>query len=360
MESKKKEKVAVAMSGGVDSSVAAYLAVKNGLDAMGVTFRLYDEMMNTDDENSCCSDKDIEDARRIAEKIGINYNVVNFEDDFRNLVIDRFVKGYLCGETPNPCVDCNRFIKFRHILSYADEHDCQYISTGHYACVEYDKSSGRYLLKKGKFDNKDQSYVLYSLKQDVLCRLLLPVGELKKEEVREIASECGFLNSEKPDSQDICFVKNGDYVSFIENYCGRKFPEGNFVDTEGNIIAKHKGIINYTVGQRRGLGIASTEPYFVLSKDVNSNTVIIGREKEQYQKSLVADELNFIAFDELTSPMRVYAKIRYKHKEVPATVIPYEENKVLVEFDEPQRAITKGQFVVFYDGEYVLGGGKIL
>ena len=352
-------KAVVAMSGGVDSSVAAYLMKEHGYETSGVTFKLYDENIEDDDGKSCCSDKDIEDARRVSEIIGINYNVINFEDDFRKEVIDRFVNGYLCGETPNPCIECNRYIKFKRMMSYADETDSRYISTGHYARVSFDSASGRYLLKKGKYDGKDQSYVLYSLDQSRLSRLILPVGELKKSEVREIAEKCGFCNSAKPDSQDICFVKDGNYVSFIENYCKKKFPPGDFVDTHGKVIAKHKGIIGYTIGQRRGLGIASTESYFVVDKDVENNRVIIGRENEQYRKSLTAKDLNFIAFEKLDSPIRVKSKIRYKHKEVMSTVTPIDENRVIVEFDEPQRAVTKGQSVVFYDGEYVVGGGKI-
>ncbi|MBR3588426.1 MAG: tRNA 2-thiouridine(34) synthase MnmA [Clostridia bacterium] len=352
-------KVIVAMSGGVDSSVAAYLLKEQGYDCHGVTLKLYDE---TDDNagKACCTDKDVEDARSISESLGIPFCVYDFKDDFKGEVIDRFVKGYLNGETPNPCIDCNRYIKFRHILKAADKFDARFISTGHYACTEFDKGSGRYLLKKGKYDMKDQSYVLYSLTQDKLSRLLLPIGEMKKEEVREIAEKCGFINSAKPDSQDICFVKNGDYVSFIEDYCKKKFPEGNFVERSGKIIARHKGIIGYTVGQRKGLGIASTEPYFVLEKNVERNEIIIGRAEEQYHKTITADDVNWIAFEKLTSPLKLTAKIRYKHKEVPATVSQLDDKKIIVEFDEPQRAPAKGQAVVFYDGDYVIGGGKIL
>ncbi len=353
-------KVIVAMSGGVDSSVAAYLLKEKGYDCHAVTLRLYDEKDSEIGGKACCTDKDVEDARAISASLGIPFDVYDFKDDFKGEVIERFVQGYLKGETPNPCIDCNRYIKFRHILKAADTFSAKYISTGHYACVEFDNGSGRYLLKKGKYDMKDQSYVLYSLSQDKLSRLLLPIGEMKKEEVREIAENCGFINSAKPDSQDICFVKNGDYVSFIEDYCGKKFPEGNFVERNGKVIARHKGIIGYTVGQRKGLGIASTEPYFVLEKNVERNEVIIGRAEEQYHKTITADDVNWIAFEKLTSPIKVMAKIRYKHKEVPATVSQLDDERIIVEFDEPQRAPAKGQAVVFYDGEYVIGGGKIL
>lgn len=353
-------KAVVAMSGGVDSSVAAYLLKEQGYNCHAVTLKLYDESDTDNSGKACCTDKDIEDARTVASTLGIDFDVYDFKDDFRGEVIERFVKGYLNGETPNPCIDCNRYIKFKHILKAADSFNAKYVSTGHYACVEFDSASGRYLLKKGKYDMKDQSYVLYSLSQERLSRLLLPVGELRKEDVREIAANCGFINSAKPDSQDICFVKNGDYVSFIEAYCGRKFPEGNFVERSGKIIARHKGIIGYTVGQRKGLGIASTEPYFVLEKNIERNEVIIGRAEEQYRKSITADDVNWIAFDKLTSPIKLTAKIRYKHREVPATVSQLDEQRIIVEFDEAQRAPAKGQAVVFYDGDYVVGGGKIL
>ena len=321
-------KVIVAMSGGVDSSVAAYLLKNQWYICHGVTLKLYDEKDEGNSQKACCTDEDIEDARLVAENLQIPYDVYDFKADFKGEVIDRFVKGYLNGETPNPCIDCNRYIKFKHILKAADKFEAKFISTGHYACIEYDNGSGRYLLKKGRYDMKDQSYVLYSLSQERLSRLLLPVGELTKEDVRLIAEDCGFINSAKPDSQDICFVKNGDYVSFIENYCGKKFPEGNFVERNGKVIARHKGIIGYTVGQRKGLGIASTEPYFVLEKNVERNEVIIGRAEEQYQKSILVNDVNWIAFEKLTSPIKTSVKIRYRHKEVPATVSQFDDEKI--------------------------------
>ena len=354
------KKALIAMSGGVDSSVAAYLIKKDGYDAVGITLRLHDY---AEEEitagQTCCSERDIEDARKVCESLSIPFSVLNFKDDFKTNVVQRFVDGYLAGETPNPCIDCNRFIKFERLFKSADEMDMDYVVTGHYARIEKDNVSGRYLLKKGMYDLKDQSYVLYNLTQSQLSRTLFPIGTLTKEQVRQIAQENSFINSDKPDSQDICFIKDNDYVSFIENWCGKKFESGDFVDTSGKIIAKHKGIIAYTIGQRKGLGIASTEPYYVIDKDIVNNRVIIGREKEQYRKTLTATNLNFIAVDKLDEDMRCYAKIRYKHKEAPARIIPLEEGKVLVEFDEAQRAVTKGQSVVFYDGDCVIGGGVI-
>lgn len=352
------DKALIAMSGGVDSSVAAFLIKESGLDSVGVTLKLHNYGNDVQEENSCCSRRDIEDAKKVCDKLSIPYHVVNFEDDFDKFVISRFVNGYLNGETPNPCIDCNRYIKFEQMFKIADEMNAKYVVTGHYARIEKD-SNNRYLLKKGAFDLKDQSYVLYNLTQEKLSRTLFPIGEMKKEDVRKIAVENSFINSSKPDSQDICFIKDNDYVSFIEKRLGRKFEEGDFVDTKGNVIARHKGIIAYTIGQRKGLGIASTEPYYVIDKDIENNKVIIGRMQDQFRKSLVVKDVNLIVFDKLKNDLKCNVKIRYKHKETPARLIPIEGNRIKVEFSEPQKAVTKGQSAVFYDGEYVLGGGTI-
>lgn len=345
----------IALSGGVDSSVAAYLSKEMGYDTCGITLKL--NRSNDSEDNSCVDLNDIALAKQVCEQLGIEHKVIDFCPDFEKNVIDRFVNGYLIGETPNPCVDCNRYIKFPKMFELADEMGAEYVVTGHYANIE--KSGDRYLLKKGAFDMKDQSYVLYSLNQSQLSRIMFPIGNMKKDEVRQLASSLGFLNSNKPDSQDICFVKDNDYVSFIERRLSRKFDEGDFVDRDGNYIAKHKGIISYTIGQRKGLGIASTQPYYVIDKDVQNNRVILGRMEDQFRKSMSVKDVNFIPFDKLESDFRCSVKIRYKHSQTPALLTPLDDGRVQVVFDEPQKAVTKGQSAVFYDGDYVVGGGKI-
>lgn len=347
-------KCLVAMSGGVDSSVAAYLSKKSGFETVGVTLKLNSSKDKTNGILEC---DDLSLAKQVCDTLNIEHKVIDFCPDFEKNVIDRFVNGYLTGETPNPCVDCNRYIKFPKMFDIADELGAEFIATGHYATVE--KSGGRYLLKKGAFDMKDQSYVLYSLSQSQLSRIKFPIGDFKKEDVRKIATEMNFSNSDKPDSQDICFIKNGDYVSYIENRLQRKFEEGDFVDKNGNYIAKHKGIISYTIGQRKGLGIASAQPYYVIDKDVENNRVILGRMNDQFSECMTVKDVNFILFDRLEDEYKCSVKIRYKHKETPATLIPLEDGRVKVVFDEPQKAVTKGQSAVFYNGDYVVGGGKI-
>lgn len=344
----------VALSGGVDSSVAAFLTKEKGFETFGITLKLNSSAA---DENSCLDCDDISLAKQVCDTLGIKHEVIDFCPDFEKNVIDRFVGGYLNGETPNPCVDCNRYIKFPKMFQLADDMGAEFVVTGHYAQIE--KSGDRFLLKKGAYDMKDQSYVLYSLKQSQLSRIMFPIGNMKKDEVRQIASTLGFLNSNKPDSQDICFVKDNDYVSYIENRLSKKFEQGDFVDKNGNFIAKHKGIISYTIGQRKGLGIASTEPYYVIGKDVGKNQVILGRMADQFSESMIVKNVNFIPFDSIEKEYRCSVKIRYKHKEAPAALIPLGSDKVKVIFDEAQKAVTKGQSAVFYDGDYVVGGGII-
>ena len=354
------KKAMIAMSGGVDSSVAAYLITQQGYEAIGVTMKLYNnEDIGIKKEKTCCSLDDVEDARSVANRLGIPYYVFNYTDNFKLQVIERFVEAYRNGRTPNPCIDCNRYIKFDQLMHRAKELQFDYVVTGHYAINEYDEEKGRWILHKATDDTKDQSYVLYSLTQDQLSRILFPLGRMTKHEAREIAEAQGFVNADKHDSQDICFVPDGDYAHFIENWCGFRFTEGDFVDHDGNFIAKHKGIINYTIGQRKGLGIAAEEPLYVIALDAEKNQVIVGNNSQVFAKGLIADKLNWVAIDNLREPMEAKVKIRYGAREAAATLYPQEDGKVKVEFREPARAITPGQSAVFYIDQRVLGGGII-
>ena len=347
------------MSGGVDSSVAAYLMIQRGYDCTGVTLKLYDK----DDsaaEKTCCSLDDIEDARSVCRKLGIPHFVYNFKDSFDEKVVGRFINAYETGATPNPCIDCNRFIKFEKLLRRAEELGFDCIVTGHYATVEYNERENRYMLKKSLDISKDQSYVLYSLTQRQLAKTVFPLGEMTKEQARSLAEKMGFINARKHDSQDICFVPDGDYARFIEEYTGRTYPEGDFVDESGNVLGKHKGIIRYTIGQRKGLGLALPHPMYVKEKKLADNKVVLCRNSDLFSRELLADDLNLIAFDKIEEPLRVFARVRYNQKEQPATVYPLDGDTIRIVFDEPQRAISKGQAVVLYDGCYVLGGGTII
>ena len=353
------EKVMVAMSGGVDSSVAAYLVKETGYETMGVTMRLFDNKMVNDMESKCCSLDDVLDASSVSEKIGIKHYVFNFADDFEKEVIRRFCDAYEMGRTPNPCIDCNRYIKFKRLFRRAAELEQDYVATGHYVRTEFDEASGRYIMRKAKDLTKDQSYVLYSLTQEQLAHTLFPLGNMTKIETREIAESQGFITAKKKESQDICFVPNGDYAEFIERYTGKKYPCGDFVDAEGNVLGKHQGIIKYTIGQRKGLCLALKQPMYVCKKDLEKNRVILGLNGDLFTKELTVSNLNFISCEKTEKDMRVSAKVRYSQKESPATIIPIAEDRVKVIFDEPQRAVTSGQAAVFYDGDIVLGGGTI-
>ncbi len=347
------------MSGGVDSSVAAYIVKSMGFDCMGATMKLFaNEDIGVSKEKSCCSLNDVEDARSVAYRLGMPYNVFNFSDKFKENVIDRFIRAYETGYTPNPCIDCNRYLKFDKLFSRAKELEFDYVVTGHYARIEKDENSGRFLLKKAVDTNKDQSYVLYNLTQEQLAHVMFPLGDKTKSQVREIAEEQGFLNARKKESQDICFVPDGDYASFIEKTTGKTYPCGKFIDTKGNVLGEHKGIIRYTIGQRKGLGLALPAPMYVKEKDMENNTVILSYEDEIFSSSLKASDINWIAFDKPEKEFRCTVKTRYRSKEAAACVYP-DGDKVRIVFDEPQRAVTKGQAAVLYDGDTVIGGGTI-
>ncbi|NLM62017.1 MAG: tRNA 2-thiouridine(34) synthase MnmA [Clostridiales bacterium] len=356
------KKVMVAMSGGVDSSVAAALLLEQGYEVCGVTLKLFSNSDIGIEERTrtCCSLEDVQDARSVAYKLGFEHYVFNFGIHFQNSVMSRFVDEYLHGRTPNPCIDCNRYVKFSKLIDRALLMEQDYIATGHYARIEFNGATGRYELKKARDITKDQTYVLYALTQHELAHTLFPLGDMLKKEVREYADEHGLVTARKPDSQDICFVVDGDYAGFIEKTTGQDSKPGNFVDAKGNILGTHKGIIHYTIGQRRGIGLSFDGPRYVVDKDYESNTVVIGTEEELYKNGLVAADINWISIPSLSEPMTVNVKTRYSQKEAPATIFPGDSGTVSVRFDEPQRAITPGQAVVFYDGETVVGGGTIL
>ena len=348
----------MAMSGGVDSSVAAYLIKSQGYECIGCTMKLYDnEDIGVSRSRTCCSLDDVEDARSVAYKIGMPYYVFNFSDGFREKVIEKFVRSYESGATPNPCIDCNRFMKFDKLYERAKILGCEHIVTGHYARIEYDGK--RYLLKKALDETKDQSYVLYSLTQEQLAHTLFPLGNMRKTEVREIAEKNGFINAEKPDSQDICFVPNGKYAEFLEYYTGKNYPAGDFISVDGVCLGKHKGIVRYTVGQHKGLGISSEEPLYVKQISAENNTVTLCKENELYSIEVIVRDFNWISGEAPQSEIRCKAKVRYRQKEQWATVMPIGETTAKIVFDEPQRAITPGQAAVLYDDDVVLGGGTI-
>lgn len=344
------------MSGGVDSSVAALLMVRAGYVCMGVTMKLWSG--ETAGEKTCCTADDAMDARSVAMRLGMPFYVFNMTGDFQREVVDRFVSIYEAGLTPNPCIDCNRYMKFSRLLEKGRILGCDVIATGHYARIERDPG-GRWLLKKAAHGEKDQSYVLYMLTQDQLAHTRFPLGDLRKDQVRALAEENGFLNAHKRDSQDICFVPDGDYAAFIRGYTGKDYPPGDFVDETGSILGRHRGIIGYTVGQRRGLGVSGGHRLYVGSKNCRDNTVTLTDNDRLFARRLLAGDINLIAVDRLEGPLRCRARIRYKQAEQPATAIQTGPDELTVVFDEPQRAIAPGQAVVLYDGDTVLGGGTI-
>lgn len=351
------KKAIIAMSGGVDSSVAAFFMKSQGYECIGATMKLYDnDDIGISREKTCCSLDDIEDARSVAYRLGMPYYVFNFKDEFEKKVIDKFISTYEAGGTPNPCIDCNRYLKFEKLMQRMKELQYDYVVTGHYADIEYVNS--RYMLKKGKDITKDQSYVLYSLTQYQLAHTLFPLGKFSKDEIRDIAEKNGFINARKKDSQDICFVPDGDYAKFIENHRGKTYETGDFVDKKGNVLGQHNGLIRYTIGQRKGLNLALGHPVYVISKDIDNNKVVIGSNDDLNTSKLYATDFNWIA-EKPDGKIECFAKTRYNMKEVPC-VAYCDGDRVVVEFPTPVRAVTTGQAVVLYDGDYVLGGGTIV
>lgn len=348
-------RVFAAMSGGVDSAGAALLLRQAGHDVHGVTLRLHHYK---DRPGLCGSADDIETAKAVAAALGIPHTVLDLCPLFQQAVMDKFVSEYVHGRTPNPCIDCNREVKFGALLDWALAQGADAIATGHYARVSYDDVSGRWLLLRGRDRRKDQSYVLYQLTQRQLSHLLLPVGEYEKTALRALAAEAGLTNAQKADSQDICFVPDGDYTAFLESQ-GVKLRPGNFVDASGRVLGRHKGLECYTTGQRKGLGVSADAPLYVVGKDLEAGTILLGPDSALYTDTLIAGSLNWISIPSLSAPMSVTAKTRYSQREAEAVVEPLQDGQVLVRFREPQRAITAGQAVVFYDGEQVVGGGTI-
>jgi len=356
------EKALIAMSGGVDSSVCAALMTEEGYDCIGITMKLYEnDTAGLEKEGACCSLSDALDARKVCGRLGMDHYVFNFREDFEKKVIDRFVAAYEAGDTPNPCIDCNRYLKFDRLYRRAKELDCAYIATGHYARVERDAKSGRFLLKKAFNTAKDQSYVLAFLNQEQLAHTKFPLGGFaSKEQVRELADAYGFANAAKRDSQDICFVPDGNYADFIRRYTGKEYPSGDFVTADGKKLGEHKGIIRYTIGQRKGLGLALPAPLYVCRKDTEKNEVVLSPEDALFSTACIVGDFNWIAYDEPRGSVRVTAKTRYRAKEAPATAHVRADGRVELVFDEPQRAITTGQAAVLYDGDAVVGGGTIV
>ena len=349
----------IAMSGGVDSSVAAALMIKEGYECIGCTMVLYDnDTAETASDRTCCSADDVSDARSVAAKLNIPYYVLNFKEDFREKVVKKFADCYFAGRTPNPCVDCNRYMKFEKLYEKARMMDCDVLVTGHYARITFDGE--KYHLKKAADPKKDQSYVLACMTQNQLSHTRFPLGEIEKSDARDLAEAEGFRNAHKADSQDICFVPDGDYARVVEEVSGKKSTPGNFVNTGGDVLGTHKGIIHYTVGQHKGLGLSLPEAMYVCEVREADNTVVLGHKEELYRSELVAGEFHFISGTFPTEPFHCKAKIRYRQAEEDCTVYPLDNRAVRLVFKEPQRAVTPGQLAVLYDGDEVLGSGTIL
>ena len=350
----------IAMSGGVDSSVAALLMKEAGFDCTGVTMRLYrNPGFQASCQKSCCSDEDEEDAALVCHQLGIPHESLCFSHLFEQSVIRKFIGEYEAGRTPNPCIDCNRFLKFDALMEHALREGFDCLVTGHYARIRFNEEAGRWQLLKAPDTGKDQSYVLYMLTQRQMAHLRLPLGELPKSETRRIAQEHGLINAKKHDSQDICFIPDGDYGSFLERWTGKEYPAGEIQDFTGRVVGRHRGLIRYTVGQRRGLGIPMGERFYVIDKDTEKNVLTVGPEEKLYRREMLASDFNWLSIPEPREPIRAAVRTRYHQPEHPATAIPLPEGRVKIVFDEPQRAVTPGQAIVLYDGDLVLGGGTI-
>lgn len=346
------KRVLLGMSGGVDSSVSALLLQKQGYEVIGLTMKLWGEEE---------IDSSILDAKKVCEKLGIEYHVKDLRNEFKKYVVESFVCTYMCGKTPNPCVECNKFIKFNEFYKLAKEYNCDYIATGHYAKIEYSEKYKQYVLVKAKAKAKDQTYFLYGINKDILPNILFPIADFEeKDEIRELAQEAGLEVAKKKDSQEICFIQDNNYIEFLKKHAKAETPKtGNIVLQNGEVLGKHTGLLNYTVGQRKGIGISYKEPLYVIKLDTENNEVVVGPEKELYSKTLIANELNFLLNIDLEKEIDVEAKVRYRSKPARA-VLKVENGRAKVTFDEPQRAITPGQSVVFYLADIVLGGGKII
>lgn len=348
------KRVLLGMSGGVDSSVAAYLLQKEGYEVVGATMALWDFK----DGNN---DRSIEDARDVCKRLNIDHHVLDFKDDFKGQVVDNFIDEYFAGKTPNPCVFCNKTIKFGLLFDKAKDLGCDYVATGHYALVKFNETSGKYEIRKASSDSKDQTYVLYNLNQEKLAKTLFPIGRYDKNTIRQIAKEIGLEVHNKPDSQDICFIPDHDYEGFLKENSNKKIEAGNFVDKSGKILGKHKGIISYTIGQRKGLGITFGKPTYVVDINGQDKSIVLGDNDDLFKTSLTARDVNFVEWnqDEVDDPIDVYAKVRYAARPAKARVTYIGKGRVRVDFEEPQRAITSGQSVVFYSEDRLLGGGII-